>query len=83
MAEFADRYPIQVMCEVLGVPRQDHQLFAQWGKALTHVLSLDIRGHVDEIAHAAEALGSYVDQLVEGPSSRAARRSRLRTRRGR
>ena len=65
IAEFADRYPIQVMCEVLGVPRQDHQLFAQWGKALTHVLSLDIRGHADEIAHAAEALGSYVDGLVE------------------
>ena len=65
IAEFADRYPIQVMCEVLGVPRQDHQLFAHWGKALTHVLSLDIRGHVDEIAHAAEGLGSYVDQLVK------------------
>ena len=65
IAEFADRYPIQVMCEVLGVPRQDHQLFAQWGKALTHMLSLDIRSHVDEIAHAAAALGSYVDQLVE------------------
>jgi cytochrome P450 len=65
MAEFADQYPIQVMCEALGVPRQDHRCFAEWSKSLTHALSLDIAGHVDEIAHAAEGLGSYVDQLVK------------------
>jgi cytochrome P450 len=65
IAEFADHYPIQVMCEVLGVPRQDHRHFAQWGNALTHLLSLDIGSHVDEIAHAAGGLGAYVDELVE------------------
>jgi cytochrome P450 len=32
MADFADRYPVQVICEVLGVPREDHPRFARWGR---------------------------------------------------
>ena len=83
MAEFADQYPIQVMCEVLGVPRHDHRLFAQWGKALTHVLSLDIGGHLDEIAARGPSARFIRRSARRGPSGRSARRSRLRTRPGR
>jgi cytochrome P450 len=64
MSGFADHYPIEVMCEVLGVPPRDHGLFAQWSEVLTYVLSLELGSHLDEVAAAAEALGEYVDQLV-------------------
>jgi cytochrome P450 len=64
VAEFADQYPIQVMCEVLGVPPEDHHLFARWGESLTYVLSLELSSHLDEVREAAAALGDYVDGLV-------------------
>jgi cytochrome P450 len=65
VTEFAEHYPIEVMCEVLGVPPEDHPLFARWGDALTYVLSLELGSHIDEIADAAIGLGDYIDQLVD------------------
>lgn len=65
MADFADRYPVQVICEVLGVPREDHPLFARWGEALTYVLSLELGSRLAEVEQAANELGAYVDELVE------------------
>jgi cytochrome P450 len=65
MADFADRYPVQVICEVLGVPREDHPLFARWGETLTYLLSFELRPRLAEVEQAANELGAYVDQLVE------------------
>lgn len=65
MGDFADRYPVQVICEVLGVPREDHPLFARWGEALTYVLSLELGSRLAEVEQAANELGAYVDELVE------------------
>ena len=64
VADFADHYPVQVICEVLGVPREDHDLFARWGEALTYVLSLELGMHLDAVGAAATAMGEYVDGLV-------------------
>ncbi len=64
VGEFADRYPVQVICEVLGVPRRDHDQFARWGDALTYVLSLELSPHLEDVEQATEALGDYVAALV-------------------
>jgi cytochrome P450 len=64
VGEFADRYPVQVICEVLGVPRHDHDKFARWGDALTFVLSLELTAHLEEVEQASEALADYVADLV-------------------
>jgi cytochrome P450 len=65
VGDFADHYPVQVICEVLGVPRADHERFARWGDALTYVLSLELGAHLGEVQQASEALGEYVEALVE------------------
>jgi cytochrome P450 len=65
MADFADRYPVQVICEVLGVPRQDHPLFARWGESLTYLLSFELGSRLAEVEQAANELAAYVDQLVD------------------
>lgn len=65
VSEFADHYPVQVICEVLGVPREDHHLFAAWGDTLTYLLSLDLGPRITEVEQAASELGEYVDALVE------------------
>jgi cytochrome P450 len=65
MADFADRYPVQVICEVLGVPREVHPLFAQWSETLTYLLSFELSPRLAEVEQAANELGSYIDELVE------------------
>jgi cytochrome P450 len=65
VGDFADHYPVQVICEVLGVPRRDYHLFARWGDALTYVLSLELGAHLADIEQAAADLAGYVDALVE------------------
>jgi hypothetical protein len=64
MADFADHYPIEVMCQLLGVPPEDHLRFARWGDALTHVLSLELSLHLDEVNEAVAGLNNYLDGLI-------------------
>ena len=64
VADFADHYPVQVICEVLGAPRTDHARFARWGNALTYVLSLELGAHLAEVEEAASGLASYVEAMI-------------------
>src|SRR5436305_316558 len=64
MADFADHYPIEVMCQLLGVPPEDHLRFARWGDALTHVLSLELSLHLDEVNEALAGLNDYLADLI-------------------
>lgn len=64
MGDFAAHYPIEVMCDVLGVPPEDHGLFARWGDDLTYLLSLELGAHADEVRRATDELAAYVDELI-------------------
>jgi cytochrome P450 len=64
VADFADHYPVQVICEVLGVPREDHDDFARWGDELTFILSLELSSHLEAVTHAVEELQGYVEGLI-------------------
>ncbi len=77
IADFADHYPVQVICAVLGVPQEDHGDFARWGDALTYALSLELGAHLDEVQAASAALCDYVERLVH--DRRAAPREDLVT----
>jgi cytochrome P450 len=64
VADFADHYPVQVICEVLGVPRADHDDFARWGNALTYILSLELGSRLAEVETGVEGLRGYVERLI-------------------
>lgn len=64
MADFADRYPVQVIAHLMGVPREDHPLFARWGDALTHLLSLELSVHREAVEKAQVEMGAYLEDLV-------------------
>jgi len=64
MSAFADHYPVQVICHLMGVPTRDHERFARWGDALTYVLSLELGPHIAEVSEALEGLNAYLDQLI-------------------
>jgi len=65
MGDFADHYPIQLICELLGVPREDHARFGQWSNAITWVLSLELVAHLQEVSEGFEGLGSYIEAFIE------------------
>ena len=64
MADFADRYPIQLICELLGVPRRDYPLFGGWANALTWVLSLEVGAHLNEVAEGLLGIGNYIEGFI-------------------
>jgi cytochrome P450 len=65
MADFADHYPIQMICELLGVPREDHERFGRWANGLTWLLSLELPARMPEIQAAFEGLGQYLEAFIE------------------
>jgi cytochrome P450 len=64
VADFADHYPVQVICEVLGVPREHHEDFARWGDVLTYILSLELGSHVADVERAVAELNAYLTELI-------------------
>ena len=65
MADFADHYPIQLICELLGVPQKDYAAFGRWSNAITWVLSLELVAHLDEVAEGFMGLGGYIEAFIE------------------
>ena len=64
MRDFADRYPVQVIAHLMGVPREDYPLFSRWGNSLTHLLSLELFQHRHEVESAQSEMGAYLTDLV-------------------
>src|SRR5262249_13584605 len=65
MADFADHYPVQMICELLGVPRSDHEHFARWSNAMTWVLSFELAGRLDEVMRGFEGMSAYLERFIE------------------
>jgi cytochrome P450 len=65
MREFAEHYPVQMICELLGVPKQDYENFARWSNALTWVLSFELSARLAEVQEGFTGLAGYIDGFVE------------------
>jgi cytochrome P450 len=55
---------VQVIAHLMGVPREDHQMFGRWGDSLTHLLSLELSQHRAEVESAQAAMAAYLRDLV-------------------
>jgi cytochrome P450 len=64
VADIAGPYPIPIICELLGAPRQDWQLFSTWADTIFKIFRLDVADHAPAIQRALDELGAYVDALV-------------------
>jgi cytochrome P450 len=64
VADFGDHYPVQVIAHLMGVPREDHPLFAKRGDTLTHLLSMEVYQYRAQIEVASDEMGAYLEALV-------------------
>lgn len=58
-------YPIPIICELLGAPKEDWEQFSAWATSIFKVFNDDMAEHVNEVCDAGEALDEYVTKLIE------------------
>lgn len=62
---FSGRFPVAVLCELLGVPRDDVELFRGWLDDLGLLAAIPLAPHMPVIDAAIEGLRAYLHDLTE------------------
>ena len=65
VTDVCDPYPIPIICELLGAPKEDWEKFSYWATAVFQIFNDDLADHVDEVVDAFEAIDEYIGDLVE------------------
>ena len=64
VADIAKRYPIPIICAMLGVPSADWHLFSDWADDVFKVFEWNVVNDEPDIVRAWKALEDYLDVLV-------------------
>jgi cytochrome P450 len=64
VADIARPYPIPIICELLGAPRQDWPLFSAWADDIFKIFNITAAADAPDILRACDELDAYIDQLV-------------------
>jgi cytochrome P450 len=65
VADVCEPYPIPIMCELLGAPKQDWELFSRWASDLLSIFNNDLVNDGPRILTARDELDVYVRALIE------------------
>ena len=64
VADIARRYPIPIICGLLGAPRQDWQLFSDWAEDIFKIFNWNVANDAAVIMAAFDELDAYIDDMV-------------------
>ena len=62
--DICEPYPIPIICELLGAPKTDWQLFSRLANDVLEVFSLDMAEKLDSIMAAQDELDTYTRDLI-------------------
>lgn len=65
VAELAGPLPLQIICDMMGIPEQDHQKIFHWTNVILGFGDPDIATDFDEFVSVAMGIGSYASQLAD------------------
>ena len=69
--DICEPYPIPIICELLGAPKSDWQLFSRWASDILEIFSIDMADKLDLIMSAQDELG----RVHPRPDRRAAQQA--------
>jgi cytochrome P450 len=70
--DICEPYPIPIICELLGAPKEDWKLFSAWATDIFRIFNGDIAGDLDKIKTAMTELDGYVRAMISARRNRPA-----------
>lgn len=65
VTDIARRYPIAVICQLLGTPRRDWELFSRWTDDIFKIFTFTVADDAPDILRSWAELDAYIDDLVD------------------
>jgi cytochrome P450 len=65
VADICDPYPIPIICELLGAPKEDWKLFSGWATDIFRIFNNDIANDRPAIEAAMRELDDYVRAMID------------------
>ncbi|HXQ60222.1 MAG TPA: cytochrome P450 [Acidimicrobiales bacterium] len=65
VADICEPYPIPIICELLGAPKEDWKLFSQWATDIFRIFNQNLAVDLPAIQRASGELEAYVLSMVE------------------
>jgi len=70
--DICEPYPIPIICELLGAPKEDWKLFSNWATDIFRIFNNDLENDMARIDAASDELDAYVRAMIEDRRSRPA-----------
>ncbi|HZT66593.1 MAG TPA: cytochrome P450 [Acidimicrobiales bacterium] len=65
VSDICEPYPIPIICELLGAPKEDWKLFSRWATDIFRIFNNDLAHDLPMIEAASAELDSYVAAMIE------------------
>ena len=72
VGDVCEPYPIPIVCELLGAPKEDWKLFSAWATDIFRIFNGDIANDLPAIKAAMHELDDYVRAMIDERRSRPA-----------
>ncbi|MCV7222355.1 cytochrome P450 [Mycolicibacterium elephantis] len=70
VADLAGPLPLQIICDMMGIPEQDHQQIFHWTNVILGFGDPDIATDFDEFARVAMDIGAYAKEMADDRRAR-------------
>jgi cytochrome P450 len=70
--DICEPYPIPIICELLGAPKEDWKLFSNWASDIFRIFNNDLENDMPRIDAASDELDLYVRAMIDERRSKPA-----------